>query len=331
MLSDELYVRRSNRPVDPHDTPIRWVFFAFWTVIGLAVLLVVWTGTVGFVAWHWEDGRKVAGYITWAGVAIGVLSYLFSKQITIHSTKAERLADDEIIVQRVRALCEKAHMGMPEVYWVPGEAPNAFATGVRIPFLGGGAVGLTQGLIDLLDEHEFDAVMAHELSHLRSGDVILGAVAGGLMTAINWISVVFLWIPRLLGRAKVRNIFTASRFSGSSCLGVVLKFLLLFILVMVVTQVLLPLLRGWINRMREYWADVGGAALIGSPDPLISALHKLEAAKTTQVQGAGTFVGAFFSLPAYQMSDLELLFSTHPSTELRIAALERLCDGRLNL
>lgn len=264
-------------------------------------------------------------------------------------TKAERLPKSHRLVQLTEEVSRKARMRAPRVYLVPEGAVNAFATGVRlpIPLIGGrGAIGFTQGIEDQMEDEALKGVIGHELTHLKSGDLILATMASALIISVSLILRIIVRWPRLLGGVRIGSGKSSSSGSkksgkGTGCgaallaaLKVILAAIVLFAIVVavfIITQIVMPLIRGWINRHREFWADAGSAAILGSPDPLIGALRQLRYAQTT-VGGVGHFAGMFFNVPAFEVEDaVDRLFATHPGTDARIAALERRADGKLNI
>jgi heat shock protein HtpX len=349
--------RRINRPTETLEVAASWLWLWGSTFIGLIILLGLWSGVFWLISLRWENGYTIGYYASIIGLAIAVLGYLFSEPLVVFMTKAERLPDDHELTQLVNEVAKKAHIRCPRVYLIPDSSPNAFATGIKlpIPFLGGrGAVGFTQGIVDMMDEEELKGITGHELSHLKSGDLILATMASALIMAVSIVLRVIVRWPQLLGNVHIgggsssrssRSSSSSSSDSkssaGAGCGAIflaILKFIMGILIVLgiilaifLVTQVVMPLLRAWINRTREFWADAGSAEILGSPDPLIHALEKLDCRNTT-INGVGHFAGAFFNVPAVEQQDfLDKLFATHPDTEKRIDALNRRADGQFNL
>ncbi|WP_419769303.1 MAG: zinc metalloprotease HtpX [Candidatus Marinarcus sp.] len=231
--------------------------------------------------------------------------YYSDKQVLAHYNAVLVQDKNHIVYKIVQKLIYKSNLPMPKVYIIPDSVPNAFATGRDHE---NAAVAVTQGLIELLNEKEIEAVIAHELSHIKHYDILIGTVAATLAGAI----------------AIIANMLQFSAFFGDNRRGV-------NPVVMIVLSILLPIAAGIIqmtvSRNREYLADAGAARLTGDVKALQSALSKLESyAKRGEVynateQTAHMFIINPFSGHQTRFSDL---FRTHPTTADRIAALEEL-------
>jgi heat shock protein HtpX len=204
-------------------------------------------------------------------------------------------------------LARKAQLPEPAMYIIREQTPNAFATG-RNPEHA--AVAITEGLLQLLSDEEIEGVMAHELSHVRHRDMLVGTVAATLAGAIALIANFMQW-GALLGNNRDRNPF-----------------------MMILLAILLPLaasvIQMTISRSREFMADAGSASITGHPEWLQSALRKLEAYNTQGfVQGATPENAHLFIVSPFSGKQVSFgnLFRTHPTTEQRIARLEELKSG----
>ena len=191
---------------------------------------------------------------------------------------------------------------MPKVYIIPEQVPNAFATG-RNPKHA--AVAATQGLLNLMTPQEIEGVLAHEMSHVRHYDILIGTIAAVFAGAIA-----------MLGNFANRNRQTSNGKRG-----------LIAALVMPIAATIIQMS---ISRSREYRADEGAASLTGHPEWLMSALTKLEGYAKNQTMGRATSQTAhmFIVNPFSGAQQLSRLFSTHPSTEQRLARLEAIRNGR---
>jgi heat shock protein HtpX len=205
----------------------------------------------------------------------------------------------------VERLSQRAGLPMPKVYIIPEATPNAFATG-RNPQ--NAAVAVTEGLLNLLSDEEVEGVIAHELSHVKHYDILIGTIAATFAGAISFIANM-LQFGAMFGNRE-RN--------GNPIL-------------MLIMAIVLPLAAMFIqmsvSRSREYMADEGAARLTKNPQWLQSALLKLEEySQRMQFQEATPATAHMmivnpFSKSNFSMSDL---FRTHPSTQDRIARLESL-------
>jgi heat shock protein HtpX len=233
------------------------------------------------------------------------ISLLMSKPMAKWSTGAQIIrqpsnAMESWLVETVRRQAEKAGIGMPEVAVYDGE-PNAFATGA---FKNSALVAVSTGLLQSMSKDEVEAVLAHEVSHVANGDMVTMTLLQGVMNTF----VVFL--SRVIGyfvdRVLLRNESDAPGI-GYFVTTIVLDIALGFLAAIVVA---------WFSRRREFRADAGAVALLGSNRPMINALARLggmepghlpQAVQTMGISGRGGVMA---------------LFSSHPPIEQRIAALQ---------
>jgi heat shock protein HtpX len=234
-------------------------------------------------------------------------SWFFSDKMALAAYQAQPLSATEApdLHQMVKRLTTRAGMPMPAIYLIPGSSPNAFATG-RDP--DHAAVAVTQGILEMLPEDELEAVIAHELSHIRNRDTLTQAVAATIASTISWaaqsLQYAMMWSG---GRDNER---------GPNPI------------VMMATVLVAPLaatvIQLGISRTREFAADEGAARLTGDARALSRALARLDSgAASMPMQGNPAYQPLLImNGPARGM--LANLFSTHPSTADRIARLEQL-------
>jgi heat shock protein HtpX len=205
----------------------------------------------------------------------------------------------------VGELARRAALPMPRVYIVDTEQPNAFATG-RSPEHA--AVAVTTGILRVLSREELAGVLAHELSHVKHRDTLTMTVTATIAGAIGMLAnLAFFWGPSQAGGDNNR---------GGAFGGILLALLAPFIAMLVQFA---------ISRGREYEADREGATICGEPLWLARALGKIEAyARGTVNVPAEQHPGAahLFIVNPLHGGGVDNLFSTHPSTENRIARLE---------
>jgi heat shock protein HtpX len=211
-------------------------------------------------------------------------------------------------VQLVAELAQRAGLPMPRVYIMDNPQPNAFATG-RNP--SHAAVAATTGLLNMLTREEVAGVIAHELGHVRNHDTLLMTVTATLAGAISMLAQFGMYFG---GGQRDQN--------GNSSMG------LIGTLVMVILAPLAAMLvQMAISRTREYAADEEGARISGNPEGLASALAKIDAA-AHQIENVpaeeNPATAHLFIINPLSGARMDNLFSTHPSTENRIAALRRL-------
>jgi len=193
---------------------------------------------------------------------------------------------------------------MPALYILPDDQPNAFATGRDYDHA---AVAVTEGLLNLLSEEEVEAVIGHELSHIKHYDILIGTVAATIAGAIAML-------------ANFGMFFGGGDDDDRPNLIVTLA--LMFLAPMAASIVQMT-----VSRSREFMADEGSARMTGHPEWLQSALSKLDHyARGTIIPEAQPESAHMFIINPFTGKDISFrqLFSTHPSTEQRIERLEEL-------
>jgi heat shock protein HtpX len=214
----------------------------------------------------------------------------------------ERTAPD--LVRLVRELAQRAGLPMPRVYVMDNPQPNAFATG-RNPEHA--AVAVTTGLMHMLGRDEIAGVIAHELAHIRNRDTLIMTITATIAGAISMLAQFGLFF----GGHRDNN-------NGLGIIGTIAMVILAPIAAMLVQMA--------ISRTREYSADELGAHISGQPDALASALVKISGA-ASQIDNPSAernpATAHLFIVNPLTHHGMDNLFSTHPSTENRIAALEQ--------
>ncbi|MBM3735510.1 MAG: protease HtpX [Acidobacteria bacterium] len=260
-------------------------------------------------------GRAIAGE---QGLILGLVlalvmnfaSYFFSEKIALSMYQAQPVSPSENphiwarIGPMTQELCRRMELPMPRLWVIPEHSPNAFATG-RNPQHS--SVAVTAGILELMDDREVAGVIAHELGHVKNRDILVSSIAAMIGAAIS--SVAHL------------GFFFGGRHSddeegGSSPVAAILMMMVAPIAAMVIQMA--------ISRTREFGADAAAAKYTGSPDGLMSALRKLETWKERIPMEASPATAHMFIIPPSIGGFLAGLFSTHPRTEDRIAALSRL-------
>ena len=233
------------------------------------------------------------------------ISLLISKWMAKMSTGAQVIDGSEgttqyWLVDTVKKLAEKAGIGMPEVAIYEGE-PNAFATGA---FRDSALVAVSSGLLDSMSREEVEAVLGHEIGHVANGDMVTLTLIQGVVNTF----VIFL--SRAIGYIVDRVILKNDRGEG-------IGFFVTVMVSQLVLGVFASMIVAWFSRRREFRADAASAGLLGSPQPMVSALSRL----------GGLQPGALpQNLAASGISPSPggwgALFHTHPPIEQRIAALQ---------
>ena len=243
------------------------------------------------------------------GAVLGLLfvggTYWFSDKIAVAAARAKPVSREEAprLYEIVEDLARRDGIPMPRLYVSPEQQPNAFATG-RGPKKA--VVCCTEGILQVLDDDELRGVLAHELSHVKNRDVLIGSVAAAVALAITFIARIALFSA----------IFGGSDDEGG---GNIIGLLALAVL----APIAAGLIQVALSRSREYQADASGAHLIGEGEPLARALQKIEAAaKRTPMDVNPAEATAYIVNPLTgRKVNFANLFSTHPPTEERIARL----------
>jgi heat shock protein HtpX len=255
------------------------------------------------------------GYIPLAIIASVMIlaQWYFSDKIVLWSSGAKIVSKEQYpkLHEIIEKLAGKNGIPKPKVALVNSQVPNAFATG-KSPK--SSLVAVTSGILDLLDDEELEAVIGHELTHVKSRDILVLTLAS-VFSTVAWYLAQFSFFGGFQGR---------NRDSGSATAIV--------ILVAIVTWIVSFLIIRAISRYREYAADRGGAEMTGNPDKLADALlkisgrmNKIPPKEIEQVQK----LNAFFIIPALSGSSIANLFSTHPPVEKRVQKLREMRTGML--
>jgi heat shock protein HtpX len=268
---------------------------------GLKTVLLLGTLT-GLLLMIGELMGGTSGLTVMFGIAVvmNFVSYWFSDKIVLRMYKAQQVGPTHPLHQLTARLAQRANLPMPKVYVIPSESPNAFATG-RNPQ--NAAVAATEGIMRLLSEDELAGVMAHELAHVKHRDILISSVAATIAAAIMMVSRMAMFIP--MGRSDDDG--------DSNPIAA--------IAMMILAPVAAMLIQAAISRSREFAADRGGADIAGSPHGLAGALRKLEAGSARVPMDANPATAHMFIIKPFSAAGLMGLFSTHPPTEARIAAL----------
>lgn len=271
-------------------------FKTYALMIGLTLLFIWFGGMIG--------GRTgmVIAFLMAAGM--NFYAYYYSdKQVLKHyhaiPVDQRNASGLYAIVER---LTRRTGLPMPALYIIPDQQPNAFATGRDYEHA---AVAVTEGLLDLLTEEEVEAVIAHELSHIKHYDMLIGTVAATIAGAIGML-------------ANFGMFFGGDRDRPNPIVMIVL---------MIIAPLAATVIQMTISRNREFMADEGAARMTGHPEWLQSGLAKLDKyARGISMHDADPQTAHMFIINPFTGRDISLrqLFSTHPSTEQRIERLEAL-------
>ncbi len=265
----------------------------------LTLLLIAMGGAIG------GQGGVIIAFVI-AG-AMNFFSYWYSDKIVLKMYRAKEVSESESpeFYAMVRQLAAKADLPMPKVYIIPGDSPNAFATG-RNPEHS--AVAATEGIMRILSRDELEGVMAHELAHVKNRDTLISTVAATIAGAISMLGHMLQWAA----------IFGGGRSDEDEGAGGLLGGLALAIIAPIAAM----LIQMAVSRSREFLADAEGARISGKPLALANALHKLQlGSQRAPMQNATAATSHMFIVNPLAAGSLLKLFSTHPPTEERIARL----------
>jgi heat shock protein HtpX len=241
-------------------------------------------------------------------VGMGLVQYFFSDKLVLWSTGARILEKDEYpeLHQTVEKLCREADLPLPKIAIMQSPVPNAFATG-RSPKHA--VVACTDSIMRLLNKEELEAVLAHELSHVKNRDILTMTMASFIAMIASMIMQSFFFSAVLGGR---------NREGG----GTIIIWIVSIVVYAVSTLLILAL-----SRYREFAADRGSALITKNPKALMSALSKISGrmdAVPPEAKAKIEAANAFFIIPAISGRSFMELLSTHPPLEKRIANLEKI-------
>ncbi|GAM99489.1 heat shock protein HtpX [alpha proteobacterium U9-1i] len=274
----------------------------------------VWAAKALAGAWPWA----LAGAILWFGIA-----YAFYQNIIDAATGAKPVTriEEPKLYNLLENLCISRGLKTPALRIMETEGLNAFATGLHE---GQYSVTVTRGLMNTLDDAELEAVLAHELTHIRNADVRLLIIA-----------VIFVGIFSFVGEMTFRGLRHASFAGGGSSRrsssssdrssgGGAIIAILVALAIIAIAYALAIVIRFSLSRRREYLADAGAVELTKNPDAMISALQKISG--NAAVNAPSEVREMFIENPH---SDFASIFATHPPIEKRIEALAKFAGGRV--
>ena len=247
-----------------------------------------------------------SGMMLALAVAVGMnfFSYWFSDKLLLKMYNAQQVDEHSApqFYRMVAELAQRAQLPMPKVYLINEDAPNAFATG-RNPE--NAAVAATTGILRVLSDRELRGVMAHELAHVRHRDILISTVSATMAGAISMLANFAMLFGGRGSDGRPHNPIDG-------------------LLVMLLAPLAASLIQMAISRAREFEADRGGAEISGDPQALASALQKIQQyARGIPMQAAERHpeTAQMMIMNPLSGGGLRGLFSTHPSTEERVARL----------
>ena len=282
---------------------------AILRLFGLYFLLTLLMVIVGSVAGTYFGSDPFSGMIFFLvfAIAINFFSYFYSDKLVLRAYGAKIIerTDNPRLYGIVKKIADLNDLSTPKIAIVNSSTPNAFATG-RNPK--NAVVAATTGLMSILDDHELEGVMAHEMAHVKNRDTLVMCAAATIAGAIAF-AARMLWWNSMFSGGRNRNVHPV-----------------LLILVALTAPLAAFLLQMAVSRSREFHADATAAKLTNKPWALISALKKLEWENHRKPLDCGSpSYAAMCIVNPLRGGDFFInMFSTHPPMEKRISELERL-------
>jgi heat shock protein HtpX len=260
-------------------------------------------------------GRAIGGeqglfYGLLLAVGMNFFSYFFSEKMALMSARAQPVTETQYpeiyrrLAPLVRPLAERMEIPMPKLWVTPDLSPNAFATG-RNPTHA--SVAVTSGILQIMKDRELSAVLAHELGHVKNRDILISSIAATLASAITYLAQMAMWFG---GARDDRDRRGGNPFA--------------MLLMIVLAPLAAGLIQMAISRTREFSADAESAKALGTPQPMINALVTLDSVGKHIPLDASPSMSHMYIMKPFSGGSFLRLFSTHPPTEERIAALQSL-------
>ncbi|MGB8360160.1 MAG: zinc metalloprotease HtpX [Acidimicrobiia bacterium] len=243
-------------------------------------------------------------------VGFNLLAYFFSDRMALAASRARPVTEAELpqVYGIVRRLALQMDIPEPSIHLIDSPQPNAFATG-RSPRHA--AVAVTTGILQMVNNEELEAVLSHELSHVRNRDILIGSIAAMIGAALSMIARFGFWF----GGGDSRN-------NPLGAIGAILS--------LIIAPIAAMLIQFAISRTREFQADKSGAETTGQPLQLASALAKISEGTSRIPMRVNPATSQLFidnPLKALRGRGVSKLFSTHPPVEERIQRLQDMAMG----
>jgi len=276
------------------------------TIFFLTLLTILFVFIGGLIGG--KEGMTIAFIFA---ILMNFFSYWFSDKIVLKMYRAKEIneAENPTLFRLVRSLITRANIPMPKVYIINTPTPNAFATG-RNPQHA--AVAVTTGIMQLLDEKELEAVLGHELAHVKNRDILIGTIAATIAGAIMMLANMAKWSMFFGGLNRDNS-------DNRNPAG-----LIVMLVIAILAPIAAMLVQMAISRSREYIADEKGAKYCGDPLSLASALKKISYGAERIPMQANPATAHMFIMNPLKGQNIVNLFSTHPPVEERIKRLENL-------
>ena len=264
------------------------------------------------------DAIKAAPFATVGGIIWLLIAYKFHQKMIDAVTGAHAITRTEQprLYNLLENLCISRGIPMPSLRIADDDALNAFATGLNQKQY---SITVTRGLMSALNDQEMEAVLGHELTHIRNGDVrmlVIAVVMAGVISFFGEMVFRLFFQNMMWGGGRRRS--SGDKKGGGAGIAIIIAIALI-----VVAWVLSIVIRFALSRQREYLADSGAVELTKNPDAMISALRKIE--NRGELAAANSAVMEMcIDNPRTGFSDI---FATHPSVDARVAALVKFAGG----
>ena len=275
-------------------------------IVKTGLLLGALTGLLMLIGGYFGGKTGVVIAFIFAMV-MNLGSYWFSDKLILRMYKAQEVSESQAVelYALVKNLALKASLPMPRVFIIPEDTPNAFATGRDEHHA---VVAVTEGILRILSRDELEGVIAHELTHIKNKDMLIGSIAATLAGAIVMLANMAQWAAIFGGASR------DSDDEGGGIVGLIAMAILAPIAATIIQMAT--------SRSREYLADEGGARVSQKPYGLAGALEKLSRASHVAPMDANPSTAHMFIVNPLSGKSLMNLFSTHPPIEERIARLK---------
>lgn len=274
------------------------------------LIMAFFVGLIGAIGWavsYFMGNTSIALIVIIVAAMYALIQYFAAGKLAVAMTGAREIekSDNPRLYRTVENLAIATGMPMPKVYIIDDPAPNAFATG-RDPRHA--VVGATTGLLEIMNDRELAAVMAHEMGHVQNYDIRVSTIAFGLVSAIG-----------LLSDVVLRMLFFGGDNRNSNTHPIVL---VIGIVVIILAPIIAAIVQMAVSRQREYLADASGALITRDSEGLASALTKLGQYGRPMQRESTSTANLFLSNPL-KPGFFSKLFSSHPPLEDRVARLNK--------
>ena len=251
-------------------------------------------------------GQSGMAFALVMALAMNFFAYWFSDKLALSMSRAREVSYEQApqLHAMVEKLAQNAGLPKPRVYVMPGQTPNAFATG-RNPEHA--AVAVTEGLLNLLQRDELEGVIGHELGHIKNRDILISSIAAVMAGAISYLATMAQW-AMIFGGGGGNDDEGRGNLVG-------------MVVMMIIAPLAAAIIQMAISRSREYLADATGAKICGHPISLANALQHLEEYNHRLPMRVNPATAQMYIVNPLASGTMASLFSTHPPIQERIKRL----------